>query len=98
MLFPSLPAHRIPLYGLIKLAALFWLVAPKFQGAKFAYTTYMRPAGLAAIAKAKTIPQIEPYVKDFTPATGATTTGVSGLAAAVAAAVPDSADLKAHVQ
>ena len=55
----------MPLYGVAKAAALAWLTLPQFRGAAFVYSTYVRPILFALVDKAKEIPAVEPYVRDF---------------------------------
>ena len=92
----------VPLYSIAKIGLLGWLVAPQTQGATFVYTTYARPALFAVADKARTVPQLEPYVRGIgggvvvPPVVAAKTTDTT---AAVTSAATDAFDsFKAHAQ
>lgn len=62
----SWPVLRwIPMYGIMKIGVTVWMVIPQYQGATFVYRTYIRPALYTIVEKAKQVPQLEPYVRDF---------------------------------
>lgn len=93
----------IPLYSLMKLAFLAWLVVPQYRGASFVYSTYVRPLLLALADKAKDIPAMEPYVRDFSrsvqQAVKKAEVGVTQITEKVQEAAEDTyAPLKAHAQ
>jgi hypothetical protein len=56
---------RFPLYNLVKVGVLAWLVLPQFEGAAFVYLTYAKPLLYAIVDFAREVPALEPYVKDF---------------------------------
>jgi len=60
----------VPLFSLAKVALLAWLTLPQFHGATFVYRPFVRPALLALADRAKDVPALEPYVRQFTAATG----------------------------
>lgn len=63
LLWPVL--RWIPLYKLTKIGATLWMVAPQYNGATFVYHKYAKPALYIVIEKSRQIPQLEPYLKDF---------------------------------
>lgn len=83
----------MPPYGLAKLALLAWLALPQFRGAAFVYATYARPLLLALAEKAKEVPQLEPFFRDF-----AASVEKGAAKAAAAGAEEAYAPLKTHAQ
>lgn len=58
----------IPLYGLVKVLALVWLVAPQFQGATYLYNAFIGDGLEMCADYLATVPALEDYVKPFTSA------------------------------
>ena len=55
----------IPLYRVMRVGLFAWLALPQFKGAELLYTRFVRPFLLVAVKKAKEVPALEPYVRDF---------------------------------
>jgi hypothetical protein len=47
--------------------ALAWLALPQTRGASLLYESFVRPFLLVAVEKARELPALEPYVRDFMP-------------------------------
>lgn len=57
----------IPFYRLVRVVALAWLALPQTRGASLLYESFVRPFLLVAVEKARELPALEPYVRDFMP-------------------------------
>ncbi|EFN52753.1 hypothetical protein CHLNCDRAFT_138349 [Chlorella variabilis] len=84
----------IPFYRMIRVALLAWLALPQFAGAAFVYEEFVRPFLLVAVAKAREVPSLEPYVARFA-ASAAKHPSTSSEAPSAAAAPPPAVDYDA---
>lgn len=58
--------NLVPLYRWLRVMLLGWLAMPHFKGATMVYRLFVRPFLLALAEKARRVPAMEPYVRDFT--------------------------------